>query len=130
MFKRGMIESAIREFEKALEIEPNLAEAQIELGCLLVDGGKLKEGDDMLAKGLDLLPDDLQGQICSAQVLAKEGDLDTAMQDLQALLFRHARSPELHYSLADVYVRKGQHEKAADEFKKAYDLLLRKEMME
>ena len=37
MIKRGMLESAMREFEKALQYEPDMAEARIELACLLTN---------------------------------------------------------------------------------------------
>lgn len=130
MIKRGQVESAIREFEKALQMNPQMAQAHIELGCLYLDSGKIQEAAASLTKGLDLDPDNLQGQICDARLMAKEGDIEGAVQELKGLLFRNARNAQLHYALGTLHEQQKQVEKAAVEYKKAYELLLRQTKME
>jgi tetratricopeptide (TPR) repeat protein len=130
MIKRGQVESAIREFENALKLDAGLAEAHIELGCLYLESGKTQEAAAALTKGLDLAPDSLQGQICDGVLMAKEGDLPGAVQSLQGLLFRNARNAELHYALGTLYEQQKQVEKAAAEYRKAYELLMHETTME
>ena len=130
MIKRGQTESAIREFEKALQMNPKMAEAHIELGCLYLETGKIQESAASLTKGLDLDPDNLQGMICDGLLMAKEGDLEGGVQELQGLLFRNARNAHLHYALGKLYEQQKQIEKAAVEYKKAYELLQRQTVME
>jgi len=47
MIERGQPESAMREFNKAVELEPLMGKALIHLGCLQLDGGKLAEAMGM-----------------------------------------------------------------------------------
>lgn len=127
--RRGMIEEAVREIREALKIKNDMAEAHIALGCLLIDLGQTEEANQALGKGLELTPDSFEGQLCDARLLAAEGELDDAVLDLKALLLRHGRSPDLHYVLGTIYERRGEDKLAAEEFKKAYELLFRQETL-
>jgi tetratricopeptide (TPR) repeat protein len=124
--RKGQIEEAQREFKNALVTEPKLAAAHIELGCNYFTLGDVEEAAKALDIGLDLDPDSLRGEICYAQVLAAEGEIDGALEDLQTMLFHNGRNAELHYVLGTLYSQKGVYDKAAKEYRKAYELLLRK----
>ncbi len=123
MARRGMMDSAIDEIKKAIELDHDMAEAYIELGCLYVDSGKIEEGEKELEKGLDLAPNSVKGQICMAKVKAQTGNIDEGISDIMGLMFRNAGNPEIHYVLGCLYAQKGDDAKAAREFKKAYELL-------
>ena len=125
LIRKGQPEAAERELLAALESNPKLAEAHVELGCLYFQQGKMVEARHNLDSGLDLNPDSLRGEICAAQVTAHEGEVDLAIEDLQAMLFRNSRSAELHYALATLYEMQENHRLAAQEYRKSYDLLLR-----
>ena len=129
LLRRGLTEEAVREVREALKIKTDLAEAHILHGCLLLDLGQIEEANQALGKGLELDPDSFEGQLCDARLLAADGQPEDALMDLKALLLRHARSPKLHYLLATLYEQQGEYKFATIEFKKAYDLLLRQEMI-
>lgn len=122
---KGQLEEAEREFKAALENNPKLAKAHIELGCLYFQLGKIEDAQKSLDAGLNINPDSLRGEICFAQVTAAQGDVDTALDDLKAMIFRNARNAELHYVLGTLYDKKNDHPMAAKEYSKAYELLLR-----
>lgn len=127
---KGQLESAQREYLAAIATNPQLAEAHIELGCLYFQLGKIDEAQKSLSAGLDINDDSLRGEICFAQVTAAQGDVDTAIEDLQAMLFRNARNAELHYVLGTLYEKKEKHPEAAKEFRKSYELLSRSSHLE
>ncbi|MDA3832888.1 MAG: tetratricopeptide repeat protein [Spirochaetales bacterium] len=122
---KGQLEEAQREFKAAIEKNPSLAEAFIELGCLYYTLGEIEEAAKSLDTGLVLNPDSLRGEVCFAQVTAAQGDVDGALDDLKAMLFRNSRNAELHYVLGTLYDKKGDPVQAAAEYSKAYELLLR-----
>lgn len=127
--RKGQLEAAQREYEAAVTHNPQLAEAHVELGCLFFQLGKITEARQSLDAGLDIA-DSLRGEICAAQVTAAQGDIDIALEDLKAMLFRNSRNAELHYVLGTLYDKKENHAMAAKEYSKAYELLLRSSHLE
>ena len=121
--RKGQLEPALREYGLAIQNTPKLAAAHIELGCILVELGKLAEAQAALDKGLALDPGSVRGEICNAQIRAAKGEVDQAIADLQPMIFRNGRDHHLHYILGTLYAKKADHEKAAQEFRKAYELL-------
>lgn len=130
MIKRGQPESAIREMKKAIENNPEMAKAYIQLGCLSFDEGKMDEAQKALNQGLDRDPDSLEGQICQARIKASRGEVEEALDDLRFLLMRNFRNPDLHFVMGSLYEKLGEAGQAADEFKKAYELLEKKMRLE
>ncbi|MHB8790718.1 MAG: TlpA family protein disulfide reductase [Desulfobulbaceae bacterium] len=125
MVKRGQTDSAISELQKALALEPEMAEAQGQLGCLYLDKGQLAEAKTALDKAYQLNPDYLPATICDARVRAEEGEVAEAVADLQALLFRNARNGDLHYALGTLLEKQQKFTEAAKEYRKAYELVSR-----
>ena len=123
MIKRGQIDSAISELKKALEIDPNLGEAHGQLGCLYLDKGQLEEAKKELDTSYEINPDYLPANICDARVQAEEGNVDDAVGDLKALLFRNSRNPDLHFALGLLYEKQQNFTEAASEYRKAYELV-------
>ncbi len=130
LVRKGQLDEAKREFQAAVLRNPKLADAFIELGCVEFQLGALEESVRNLEIGLELKPDSLRGEICFAQTTAAQGDVDTALEDLQAMLFRNGRSAELHYVLGTLYEKKEAWVKAAGEFRKSYELLLRSTLLQ
>ena len=57
MFEKRLYAQARKEFEQAIELEPDRAEAFIELGALLVKEGDYDAALEQLTKGLELEPE-------------------------------------------------------------------------
>ena len=129
MKHKGMLDSAVRELQQALELNPQLAEARVELGCLYVDQDKLDEAIVELEKGLDQQPDLLMAEICLGRVSAKMGEVKEALEDMQALVFRHGRNSDLHFLIGTLQEQLGSIDEAAQSYKKAYELLQRKMLL-
>jgi len=129
MKHKGMVDSAVRELQQALELDPKLTEARVELGCLYVKQDKLDEAIKELETSLDEKSNLIQAEICLARVSAKMGETKEALADMQALLFRHGRNAELHFLIGSLQEQLGVIDEAAQEYKKAYKLLQEKSLL-
>ena len=125
MIKRGQIDSAISDLQKAVVLEPEMGEAQGQLGCLYLDKGQIEEAKAALDKSYEINPDYLPANICDARLQAEEGQVDDAVEDLQALLFRHSRNPEMHYALGTLFEKQEKFGDAAKEYRKAFELIFK-----
>jgi Flp pilus assembly protein TadD len=126
MIERGQPESAMREFKKAVSIEPGMGKAHVQLGCLQLDDGKVAEAKSSLAKGLDLEPDLVAGQVCQARIKADEGAVADAIEDLGFIMLRNSRNPHLHYVLGGMLEKQADQAGALAEYRQAYELLIKK----
>jgi len=129
MRSKGMYESALREVEKALELESTLTEALAEKGCLLVEMDRVEAAVQALEAALDKDPSLVGAEICLARADARQGHVDDALADLQELLFRHSRNAELHFTIATLQEQKGDLKGAVTSYRKAYELLHEKVML-
>ena len=123
MIERGQPGSAIREFKKVISIEPDMAKAHVQLGCLQLDEGDNKKAKASLEKGMGLDPGLVDGQICQARLKAVEGALDEAIDDITFMMLRNSRNPKLHYVLGTMLGKKGDVDGAMKAYRKAYESL-------
>jgi tetratricopeptide (TPR) repeat protein len=123
MIKRGQVDSAISELQKAIAIKPDMVEAQAHLGCLYIDKGQLEEAKKALDKAYELDDGYLPANICDARIMAEEGQIDDALGDLKALMFRNARNAELHYTVGTLLEKQEKYAEAAKEYRKAFELV-------
>lgn len=126
MIERGQPGSAIREFKKALAIEPDMAKAYVQLGCLQLDEASTAEAKASLARGMSLEPGLADGQICQARIKAREGALDEAIDDISFMMLRNSRNHKLHYVLGTMLEKKNDVNGALKSYRKAYELLEKK----
>ncbi|WP_456369794.1 redoxin domain-containing protein [Thermodesulfatator atlanticus] len=126
LLKRNLPQRAIAEFKKALEIDKNLPEAHIYLGCSYIQLGKVDEGIKELELGLKS-KETIEGLICLAKAKATIGQTEEAIADLESLILRNQRNPELFFTLGELYEKKQNFKKAAEAYKKAYLILHKRE---
>lgn len=128
MIERGQPESAMAELGKAIVLVPGMGKAHVHLGCLQLNAGQVAEAKASLAKGMGFEPDMIEGKICQAQVKAAEGAADEAIDDINFLMLRNSRNETLHYVLGTVLEGKADLAGASKEYRKAYELLERKDL--
>jgi tetratricopeptide (TPR) repeat protein len=127
---KGMPEGAIEEYLAALELNPDLYQARVKLGCLYMEGDALDNAVKELEGGLEGDSKSLEAEICLARVSAKMGEVDEALEDLNMLLFRNSREPILHYTIGLMLEKKKKYEDAAKAYRKGYELLEREETLQ
>ncbi len=122
MLKRRMPKEAIKEFQKALELNPLLYKAHIAIGCIYLQEGNIKQAIHELKISLKHIKS-LKGEICLARAIAKQGDTKQAINRLKELLLHNNQNPEIHFALGELYEQEKRYTQALQEYKKAYKLL-------
>ncbi len=125
MLKRGQLETAIRELARAVEIDPNLTRAHVQLACIYLEKDQLEEAEKSIVKALAAQPDSLQALICRGELKRKKGLLDEAVKDLKDVLKKHPDNYTALYPLARTYVDQKKFKEAVAAFKKAYHEILK-----
>jgi tetratricopeptide (TPR) repeat protein len=110
---------------KAIALDPSLAEAQMDLGKVYLYQGRLPEARAAFETATRLAPTDPYAPYYLANLLADEGHHDQAVPLLLRSLELDPLNPKAHYSLAQAYQRLGRAEDAKVEFAKHGEILRR-----
>ncbi len=124
MIKRGLVDSAIREFSKAVEINPDMIEAHLQLGCLYLSRKDYVNAEKEINKVLAAEPESIKGNICLGEILRGKGMLEEAENLLQKIADAHPESYGAYYSLGRVLEDKKKEVEAMEKYKQAYRVLV------
>lgn len=124
MIKRGQFDSAIREFAKAVEINPDMSEAYLQLGCLYLEKNELEKAEEAIAKLLAVDPESVQGKICKGELLRLKNELDEAYALLQNVITVNPSNYKAHYYLGRVLEDREKKKEAMERYKTAYKAIL------
>ncbi|MGB2769531.1 MAG: tetratricopeptide repeat protein, partial [Candidatus Zixiibacteriota bacterium] len=119
--KKGDGIGAIKEFQKALEYNPYLPEAYVNLGALFGDQGRHRLALEYFQKALENGADSAFILSNMGYAYFSLGVLDQAEKDYKLSLLLRG-DPEVHYLLGDLYSRRGMLKDAAGEFEKTIEL--------
>ena len=96
---RGRIDEAIEQYQQALEINPDYAEAHINLGIALAGCGRIDEAMAHYRKALEIKPDYAEAHNNLGTALARRGQIDEAMAQFQRALEIKPDYAEAHNNL-------------------------------
>ena len=108
--------------ERAIALDPNLPEAQITLGRILVASGDFRAGIGIFRTYLERKPDDAETERVLALALMKAGRLDEAEKAFLRVIQLRPRSWSAYSGLGYYYFGVHQYAKAADAYHKGIDL--------
>lgn len=120
MVKRGQFDAAIREFEKVLEIDPNMKDAHLQLGNLYLASGDIANAETNINKVLEIEPGSIFGQIYKGELLRYKKQYNEANQLLQKVVDAHPDNYKANYYLGRVREDEKKSKEAMDSYKKAY----------
>lgn len=117
-------ESAIAACQKALQLDPNLAEAYMVLGNVLHVTGQEVESRNAYEQALkikpELFPADVHFELGNQQY--QQNQMDAAIKSYQLAIALQSDLTKAHSNLGLVYSRLGQLEAAASSYKRATEL--------
>jgi tetratricopeptide (TPR) repeat protein len=119
----GRTEDAAREFKRAIEIEPDSAEALNGLGYMWAEAGKhLDEALKLIERALEIEPDN--GAIVDSLgwVYFKQGRHTNALRELQRAVKLAPPTAEIYDHLGDTHLALGDEAKAIEWWNKALEL--------
>lgn len=105
-------DSAIESLQRAIDLQPDVAEAHSTLGEIHMRHGRLEEAARELRTELEYRPDDLQARYLLATVLDLAGDSDEALGLLDAILATEPRTSNARYLKGKILLANGQAELA------------------
>ncbi len=108
-FKAGDKDNAIQEYQKALELNPNNAEAHLKLGFLFYNVEQMhKEGMEHYDKAFQLNPNDPRILHDLGMVLLHQKKIDEAIKYLSEALRRMPNGLDMQYSAVNMHYNLGR----------------------
>lgn len=117
--KRNNFATAMRNFEIALEIDPEFSDAHSNLGVALARHGQFDEAIAHYTEALRIKPGFANVHNNLAIALAQQGNLEQAMAHYARALRVKPDFAEAHYNLANLLVKKGKIEEAVEHYHQA-----------
>jgi tetratricopeptide (TPR) repeat protein len=105
-------EEAIAAYRRALEIDPGLADAHVNLGRLLHESGRTAEAEQCYRLALAARPEDETAAFNLGVALQDLGRLEEAAEAYESALEIDRELADAHYNLAGLYERLGRPEAA------------------
>ena len=117
----GKVDMAINAVKKALEIDPDFAQAYNKLGDYYIKKGKTKEAAEVYKKSLELDPDNENSHFDYGCTMAALGNYDLALEELSIALKKAPEHYEIYSRVASIFFKLGKYEEARDNALKAYE---------
>ncbi len=112
-----------REFQKAVELDPENAEAHAELGAFYVHQGELDKALGELTLALGLLPESKKAHFALGALYRRTGESGKAIAELQRVLELDPTHAEALKELGAAYEDTGQIEQALEQYRKALSMI-------
>jgi Flp pilus assembly protein TadD/parvulin-like peptidyl-prolyl isomerase len=117
-----MLDEAILEYKKAIDINPNDAKARNNLGLAYYDKGMLDEAILECKKAIDINPNDAKAHCGLGLAYYDKGMLDEAILEYKKAIDINPNDAMAHCGLGIAYGEKGMFDEAVLECKKAIDI--------
>src|SRR5215470_1990414 len=124
----GNVQVARSEFERAVQLNPNLSLAHFYYGCLLhMERHTLNDAIREMRLAQELDPFSLQPRHVLRNLYYVSGDYGKAIAEAETILKTDPNNLETHYWLSNIYLTMKQYDSAVTELKRAFVLYGRKE---
>jgi len=123
MVDRKLLDKAAEEFAQAVQSDPNLVEAHVKYGFVLLKLGDAAKAQENFKKALEL---DQKAEDAGAGLGATYvalGEVDKGIEVLTDALKLNTKPARTHFELGKAYEKKGVHDKAAEHYRKAAEEL-------
>ena len=115
----GEIPGAVEQFERAVRINPNSAEARNDLALALENLGKWSEAAEQLEQAVRIDPDSVEARNNLAIALEALGRMPEAIEQFRQALQINPQSAEAHYNLGNALVQQGDVKDALKQYEQA-----------
>jgi tetratricopeptide (TPR) repeat protein len=120
--QRGRLQEAVRQYEEALRIEPNMYETQNNLGRVLYQLGRLREATNHLMQAVSIGPGDRMAHANLGEALVALGDWGAAREQYEAAMAADPRNPTIPSAWGKALLARNQASEALEHFAQALQL--------
>ena len=120
----GLPDDAANELRLALEIDPNHADARLDLASLELAAGRVEEASQIVADVLEAAPSHRRGRVLYGIVLYHADRLGEAEVVLREALVLDPDPVHTHYYLGLIYEKKGDTARALEHYRQSLSRLL------
>lgn len=118
-FRRGQVDQAVAQFQKALAIQPDDEYAHNDLGTVFLQKGQVDEALIHFRKAVEVQPDHAQMLYNLGTALLQKGQRNEAITQFQRALERRPGDATIHNSLGIAFFQEEQWDAAAAHFQEA-----------
>jgi tetratricopeptide (TPR) repeat protein len=126
LYRRGFYDSAMDYYEETLTMSPDLTDAHLGRGTILLKRNKIDMAKSEFQTVLKLTPDNPAALKGMAQINLFKGSIATAEELLNKVISANYIDEDLYYILGQVYEKQGKLQEALNAYKKNCENLLRK----
>jgi tetratricopeptide (TPR) repeat protein len=119
---KGQDDAAIAEWNKALEMDPDSAEAHNNLGVLLTRKGSFDQAMTHFRRATELKPDYAQAHYNLGGIFSRQGRWDEAIAEWQRTIQSNPEFVDAHNLLGMALARKGRLDEAIAQWRKAEEV--------
>jgi tetratricopeptide (TPR) repeat protein len=121
--EKRLFDMAGPEFEKAVELDPDNAEAHAEFGAFLVRADELERARAELDRAIELDPESARARFALASLYRGEGETEKAVAELEGILEADPTHSRATRELCVVFEDAGDIDKALECYRKALSLI-------
>src|SRR3990172_1567065 len=119
---KGNTDSAIRDYNTAIEINPNDADVYNNRGIAYTVNGALDSAIRDYNTAIEINPNDADTYYNRRVAFKKKGDLDSAIRDFNKAIEINPNYADAYYNRGNAYAKKGNLDSAIVDFNKAIEL--------
>jgi tetratricopeptide (TPR) repeat protein len=126
LLERGMTQSAMRQYQKAIEADPSLLEVRLHLGEIYLEQKAAGEAIVEFTEVIKTKPQSYSAYAGLSDAFFLQGELEKAIEMVQIALRLNPKLARAHYRLGRIYEAQQQIAEALKEYKIALEILLEK----
>ncbi|HEX3748614.1 MAG TPA: tetratricopeptide repeat protein [Bryobacteraceae bacterium] len=115
-------ESARQQFERAIQLQPNLIQPRLGLAELQVGHGEYEPALDSVQQILQRDPGNMNAKMIQSQALLGQKKFDVSGSLLKDMLKTNPSSPQIYYQMGTQALAEGKPKDAESDFQRAYEL--------
>ncbi|MBI5892427.1 MAG: tetratricopeptide repeat protein [Deltaproteobacteria bacterium] len=120
-FKKGLLDKAKSEIQKAISLQPDFFMAYNNLGLIYLKKGLLEDAERFFKKAIEIKPDYSAAHENLGTVLLENGLIDEALKEYEIAIMMK-ESPRLYNKIGVLYLKLGNRDTAIKAFKEAIRL--------
>jgi len=120
--KSGMLDNALKEYEKALEIQPDNARVQAALGDYYQEKGETDKAEKAYKRAIEIRPQYVKAHESLARTYEKKGEGEKATEAIKKAVKISPKNSERQVKLGKGLLEAGKTEEAKTAFKQAIEI--------